>query len=189
LALGQELTVKILNTEIQSFSLAFILIFITIMLALRSWRIAMAAIPPNVFPVIVITGTMSYAGINLDVQTCTIASIVIAMAVDDTIHFLHFFREELKRRNGDYRESLKATVSVVGQPIVYTSLVLAAGFWVLIFSSYVPLANFGFLSGLAVMAALVGDLILLPALLMWWKPIQVGSSEIAEKKGNIPAEG
>ncbi|MBI4208475.1 MAG: hypothetical protein HY538_02055, partial [Deltaproteobacteria bacterium] len=56
--------------------------------------------------------------------------------------------------------------------IVYTSLVLAAGFWVLIFSSYVPALNFGFLSGVAVLAALIGDIVILPALLVWFRPIR-----------------
>ncbi|MBI4208237.1 MAG: MMPL family transporter [Deltaproteobacteria bacterium] len=172
--LGQKMTVEVLDTEIQSFALAFVLIFIVLMIALRSWRLALIAIPANVFPVVIILGVMGKWGIFLDMGTCTIASIVISMAVDDTIHFLHGFRHELTQK-GDYGVALRATMEKVGQPIVYTSFVLAAGFWVLVFSSFVPMVNFGLLSGIAVMAALVGDVIVLPALLMLIKPIRMAS--------------
>ena len=169
--LGQKLLNRILYTEIQSFSLAFLMIFLLIAFSLRSWRLALVAIPPNIFPVVVILGMMGKFGINLDVGTCTVASIVIAMAVDDTIHFLHRFKQEIEEKK-DYSIAIMATMEKVGPPIVYTSLVLMVGFWVLIFSSYVPALNFGFLSGVAVLAALVGDIVILPALLMWTRPIR-----------------
>lgn len=169
--LGSKLMVNILNTEIQSFSLAFVLIFLLIAFALKSWRLGLIAIIPNIFPVVVILAIMGKVGINLDVGTCTVASIVIAMAVDDTVHFLYKFREELKVKE-NYAAAIAETMKSVGPPIVYTSLVLAAGFWVLIFSSYVPALNFGFLSGVAVLAALIGDIVILPALLVWFRPIR-----------------
>ncbi|MBI4209113.1 MAG: MMPL family transporter [Deltaproteobacteria bacterium] len=167
--LGHKMTARILDTEIQSFSLAFLLIFIVILLALRSWRLAVIAIPPNLFPVVIMLGTMGKMGISLNIGTCTIASVLISMAVDDTIHFLHKFRNELEKKK-DCNAAVKATMEGVGIPIVYTSLVLAAGFWVLIFSSFVPAIHFGFLSGVGVLGALLGDVIILPALLMWLKP-------------------
>jgi predicted RND superfamily exporter protein len=176
LFLTHKLTVNILNTEIQSFSMAFLLIFIVMIFALRSWKLALIAIPPNLFPVAVMMGTMGKTGLALDIGTCTIASVLISMAVDDTIHFLHRFKEELAHRK-DYSAALKATMEIVGPPIVYTSLVLTIGFWVLVFSSFVPAINFGLLSGIGVIAALVGDVIILPALLIWIKPIRVSSSE------------
>ncbi|MBI4209544.1 MAG: MMPL family transporter [Deltaproteobacteria bacterium] len=169
---SQALLARILLTEIQSFALAFVLIFILIALSLRSWGLALIAIPPNIFPVVIISGIMGKFNIGLDVGTCTVASIVIAMAVDDTIHFLHRFKEELKI-SGGYTSAVWTTMATVGPPIVYTSLVLAAGFWVLIFSSYVPALNFGFLSGVAVLGALIGDIIILPALLLLFRPIKV----------------
>ena len=187
MSLSQKITVRILNTEIQSFSLAFVLIFIVIMFALRSWRLALVAIPPNVFPVVVMLGTMAKAQVSLDVGTCTIASILISMAVDDSVHLLHRFRGELAHR-GSYEAALKATMEVVGPPVVYTSFVLAAGFLVLVFSSYVPLMNFGFLSGLGVMAALVGDVMVLPALLMWLKPIRITSPNAVHIEENTMIE-
>lgn len=169
---GQVLLVRILKTEIQSFSIAFGLILFCLLIAFRSWRFGLIAIPVNLFPVVVILGMMGIFDINLDVGTCTVASIVIAMAVDDTIHFLYRFREEMKKHE-NYGVAIQKTMAKVGPPIVYTSLVLAAGFWVLIFSSYVPALNFGFLSGVAVLAALVGDIVILPAMLLWVKPIKV----------------
>jgi predicted RND superfamily exporter protein len=169
--LGQRLLSQILLTEVQSFALAFLLISLCLIFALRSWKLALVALPPNVFPVAVVLGTMSVTGIFLDVGTCTIASIVIAMAVDDTIHFLHKFREVIEVKK-DYTLAMMETMEKVGPPIVYTSLVLMAGFWVLVFSSYIPALNFGFLSGIAVFVALIGDIVVLPALLFWLRPVR-----------------
>jgi predicted RND superfamily exporter protein len=186
--LDHKLTVKILDTEIQSFSMAFLLIFIVMIFALRSWKLALIAIPANLFPVAVMLGTMGKTGVSLNIGTCTIASVLISMAVDDTIHFLHRFKEELAEKK-DYGAALKSTMEIVGSPIVYTSFVLAAGFWVLVFSSFVPAIHFGLLSGIGVIAALVGDIIILPALLMSSKPIRVNSAEALKVKENVATEG
>ncbi|MBI4209112.1 MAG: MMPL family transporter [Deltaproteobacteria bacterium] len=175
--LGALLLDRILFTEIQSFSCAFLLISICLWFAFRSWRLALIAIPPNLFPVIVILGVMGKMGISLNVGTCTVASIVIGMAVDNTIHFLHRFREEMQA-SPCYETALLNTVQVVGPPMVYTSLVLAGGFFILTLSTFVPAMNFGFLSGVAVLGALVGDVVILPALLLWLKPISVEAKEV-----------
>jgi predicted RND superfamily exporter protein len=161
---------RILRTEIQSFSCAFLVICICLLIAFKSWRLALIAIPPNLFPVVILLAVMGKMGISLNVGTCTVASIVIGMAVDNTIHFLHRFREELDVAK-DYPLALQKTIEVVGPPMVYTSLVLAVGFFILALSTFVPAMNFGFLSGIAVVGALVGDIVILPALLLWLKPL------------------
>ena len=175
--LTQVLLGQILTTEVQSFSIAFLVICLCLIVAFKSWKLALAAVPANIFPVILILGIMGKTGVHLDVGTCTVASIVIGMAVDNTIHFVHIFQEELNQKN-DYVEALLKTGEIVGPSLIYTSLLLVGGFWLLTFSNSLPMMNFGLLSWVAVLGALIGNLVILPAFLVWWKPIKVPSKSI-----------
>ena len=98
-----------------------------------------------------------------------IAAIGIGIVVDDTIHFLHTFKDEMRRR-GDYAQAIEATLLQKGRPIVLTSMALFFGFSVLIFSNFMPVVHIGFLMVLLMATALVGDLIVLPAILFTFKP-------------------
>ena len=120
---------------------------------------------PNLLPIAVILGFMGWFHIKLDVATVMIASIAIGIAVDDTIHFIVRFRQ-YKPSPGDYAGPIQATLSSTGKPIVFTSVVTICGFLVLCFSDFKPMSYFGLLTSVTIIAALIGDLVVLPALLV-----------------------
>jgi signal transduction histidine kinase len=97
--------------------------------------------------------------------TSLIASIAIGLAVDDTIHYLHRYNREFKKDLNKDR-ALRDTVKKVGKPITFTTLAISIGFFILLFSHFKPTAIFGFLMVLTMVAALVGDLIILPTLML-----------------------
>ena len=155
---------ELVRSQVRSFLLAFVLIGPMIALLLRSPRYALLSLPPNLFPVLVALGTMGAVGIRLDPATVMIAAMALGIAVDDTIHFLTRYRTE--RERAGRLEALDRTFSAVADPIAETSMVAAAGFLVLLLSDFVPLIYFGLLTALALAAALVADLLVLPALLV-----------------------
>ncbi len=152
----------LVRTQIKSFSLAAGVSLLIIGLLYRSVRAFGAAILPNLLPVVGTFALMATLGIPLDVATVMIASVSIAIAVDDTVHFLE--RYQAARREGkDAADSAAEAFAKAGRAMVFTSIVAAAGFAILSFSSFVPMANLGILAGIAMMTALAGDLFVLPA--------------------------
>jgi len=130
---------------------------------LPSTRLALLALVPNLWPVVVTVGVMGWAGIPLDTATVMVASVVLGLAVDDTIHTLGHFRE-LAPALGR-REAVAGTLARTAPAYVLTGVILAVGFGVCALSNFAPTARFGGLSALAIVLAVVGDLLLLPALL------------------------
>jgi uncharacterized protein len=154
----------IVRSQVYSFALAFGIILLMISVLTRSWRLGVITMLANTLPILLVLGGMGWLGIPLDISTVMIASVVIGIAVDDTIHFLYRFLKEKAVAPG-IEEAVTRTFQQVGTPLVISTLVFFGGFLVLVPSSFVPISYFGLLSGLAVLAALVGDLLLLPALL------------------------
>ncbi|CAN5568976.1 MMPL family transporter [soil metagenome] len=154
----------IVRSQIYSFTLAFGVILLIISVLTRSWRLGVITMLANTLPVLLVLGAMGWLRIPLDISTVMIASVVIGIAVDDTIHFLYRFLKE-KAATPNIEEVVTQTFRQVGTPLVISTLVFFGGFMVLVPSSFVPISYFGLLSGLTVLAALVGDLLLLPALL------------------------
>lgn len=150
--------------QIKSLSISLVLIF-TVMVALfLSSKVGLIAIVPNLFPILVNFGLMGWFGIPLSAATALIASVVIGLAVDDTIHYLVRYNKEFKKDLNKDR-AMRDTLRQVGRPIIFSSATIGLGFGVLIFSHFQPTAVFGMLMILTMGAALVGDLILLPGLL------------------------
>lgn len=159
----------IIRSQIFSFSLAFILIFFLITIQLKSLKLGLISIIPNAMPIAITMGAMGLFGINLDTGTVMISAVAIGIAVDDTIHFLNRFKLELKN-TGNYEKSIRVTLINTGRAIITTSIILFFGFWTLLFGSYKPTYYFGFLSGITILNVLVWDLLLLPAILLIFKP-------------------
>ena len=144
---------------------ALFLIFLFMLILWRSpWGAALCMIP-NLSPILLIFIVMGAAGIWLDMATAMIASVAVGIAVDDTIHVYHGFRhrvslgiDPLSARVRSYREA--------GRAVVVTTIILSAQFLILVFSDFVPTRNFGLLTTVGLFAALVFDLVLLPALLI-----------------------
>ncbi len=151
--------------QAKSFSLTLLIIFVVMLLLFLSVRVGLIAILPNLFPLVVNFGLMGWLGIHLSVVTSLIASVAIGLAVDDTIHYLFCYNREFKKDLNKDR-AMADTIRQVGQPIVMTSLTICLGFAVLVFSSFKPTAVFGLLMVITMAAAMIGDLLILPALML-----------------------
>jgi hydrophobe/amphiphile efflux-3 (HAE3) family protein len=150
--------------QTKSILLGLILIFSIMFLMFLSVKVGLIALVPNGFPIIMNFGLMGWMGIPLSTSTSLIASIAIGLAVDDTIHYLHRYNTEFKK-DLDKDRALRDAVKSVGKPIIFTTLTISIGFCVLMLSHFKPTAIFGFLMVITMLAALIGDLILLPALM------------------------
>lgn len=146
--------------------IAFSLIAILIGLLYKSWRYVLIALIPNMLPLIMVAGFMGFSGIDLKVSTSLIFTIAFGIAVDDTIHFLSKLNLEL-RKGKSQLYALKRTFLSTGKAIVVTSIILCAGFWTLIFSSFSSTFYVGVLISLTLVFAVLFDLLLIPILVMW----------------------
>jgi predicted RND superfamily exporter protein len=151
---------QIVRSQITSFAIAIVLILIAIGVVFRSLLLMLLAIIPNVIPLLMMAAIMGFAGIELSIGTAMIASVVIGVAVDDTIHYLAAFQ---KSYHGNCRETLRLTTRTTGYALTATTLALSIGFWVAIFGSFQPTVHFALLSGLTMWFALINDLLVLPA--------------------------
>lgn len=164
LPLNWKMAAGLVRDQVTSFALAFLVVFAILGLALRSWRLTLAAVPANLVPVLVTLGVMGLFGIRLDIATVTIAASVLGIIVDDTIHLLFAVRRA-RASGAAIEEAVRRTAASTGVAIATTSVVFTAGFLVIATSSVSSVGLVGLLSAVAVVAALVCDLVLLPAVL------------------------
>jgi len=144
-------------------SITLLCIALIFRLVLGSSQLMLRALTPNLWPVLFVLGIMGWSGIPVDSPTVMIAAAILGLAVDDTLHSLGSFRQLVETRTG--AEAAVMTLDRTAAAHVLTSLILAAGFAVVGRSEFLPVARFGDLSALAILAALAADLILVPALL------------------------
>ena len=114
---------------------------------------------------------MGYTAISLRPATAMTFSIALGIAVDDTIHFLSRFRSEFKKTNS-HKQATSKTILTTGRAIISTTMTLAMGFIVLIFSNFKPNSQFGILSTIILIIALLASLLLLPSLINVMKPLK-----------------
>ncbi len=155
--------------QIKSIAVAFLAITLMMTLILKSFRVGLLSMVPNIFPVVIIMGTMGLLGIPLDMMTIMIAPMVIGIAVDDTVHYFIHFRQEYRERGG-YTEANRETFQKVGYAIVFTSVVLIFGFSIFCLSIMSSMANTGLVASVGVFSALVADLFITPVLFVHLKP-------------------
>jgi len=146
-----------------SFSLSLGLVMLSILVLLRSLRLTLLALIPNLIPILGAVGMMGYLGIDLSTGTAMIGAVVIGLAVDDTIHYLVNYRRVFA---GEPSRAVLATTTGTGKALTISSLVLAIGFWVGCLGSFWPTVYFSLLVGGTLVAALICDLIVLPAVLV-----------------------
>jgi predicted RND superfamily exporter protein len=142
---------------------AFLSIFAIMALLFMSFRMGLIAMIPNVFPVLLYFGVLGWTGITLNVTTGLVASIVLGISVDDTIHFLSNFNRFAREKASEW-EGVKATLVHVGRPVTYATLALAAGFAVLGLSDLRQQAEFGWLAAGTLLLTGIADLTFNPAL-------------------------
>jgi predicted RND superfamily exporter protein len=131
----------------------------------KSLKIAVIAMIPNVLPVVLVLGVMGWLDIPLDMMTITIAAISLGIAVDDTIHYIHRFKDEFPKDH-KYLSTMHRCHGSIGHAMYYTSITIIIGFSILVLSNFMPSVYFGLLTGLAMVIALIAALTLLPQLLI-----------------------
>jgi len=157
----------LLTTQRDSFLLALAVVSFLIALSTRELRLGLLSLVPNVLPVTLVVGVMGWADIPVSVPIALIATIAIGIIVDDTIHFVHCLREEL-RPGVSLDAAIEATFQRAGRAILFTTLLLLGAFSVYAFAALKPLRYFGAIACLAFLAAFLADVVLLPALLRLW---------------------
>lgn len=170
LVLYNNMLQSLYKSQILTIGAVFIAIVIMFVILFRSLSIALIAITPNILAAGIVLGGMGLAGIPLDIMTVTIAAITVGIAVDDTIHYVHRFKTEFPKDN-NYLATMYRCHDSIGKAMFYTSITIIAGFSILALSNFTPSIYFGLLTGVAMFAALIGALLLLPQLLIMFKPL------------------
>ena len=155
---------ELFNGLVKSFCLAFAMIALVMVFLLRSVSAGLLVMIPNVFPAMVIFGTMGWANLLVDVGAMMTASVALGIAVDDTLHYLTWFRRALDGGRSR-RAAIVEAFSRCAPAMTQTTLIAGMGLLVFCLSSFQPVAQFGLLIFILLAAALVGDLVLLPAML------------------------
>ncbi len=160
---------SLFKSQIVTLGFVLVLLFIMFLIIFKSLKIALIAILTNTLSISVIFGFMGWLNIPLDMMTITIAAISMGIGVDDTIHYIHRFNDELKV-DGNYEEAMKRSHRSIGNAMYYTSITVILGFLVLVLSNFIPTIYFGLLTVIAMLSALLGSMVLLPRLLINYKP-------------------
>ena len=161
---------SLFRSQILTIGMVFLGIMVMFTVLFRSFYLAVIGIIPNLLPVTLVLGTMGWLGVPLDMMTITIASITIGISVDDTIHYIHRFQKEFPR-DRNYLATVYRCHRSIGRALFYTTVAITIGFSILVLSNFIPTIYFGLFTGLAMLVALLGDLILLPQLLVMLKPL------------------
>ena len=156
----------LVNNLISSLIFAIICIGVLMALLFRSWRMVLISMIPNIIPLIVTAGIMGFFGIPLKASTLLIFSIAFGISIDDTIHFLSKYRQELKNKHWDIKNCVLLAVRESGLGMFYTSIVLFCGFSVFAFSQFGGTQALGILISITLLVAMVNNLVLLPAMLL-----------------------
>ncbi|MFO7838920.1 MAG: MMPL family transporter [Desulfosalsimonadaceae bacterium] len=176
LVLYNNVLQSLFESQILTLGIVLLALVVMFLVLFRSFKVALIAIFPNLLAVCVVLGAMGWAGIPLDIMTITIAAISVGIAVDDTIHYIHRFRKEV-RADWDYTAAMYRSHGTIGYAMYYTSVTIILGFSILSLSNFIPTIIFGLLTGLAMLIALLASLTLLPRLLIMFEPWQPGKKK------------
>jgi hypothetical protein len=157
--------------------------FLMFVILLRSLTLAIIGLLPNIMSAAVILAFMGFAGIPLDIMTITIAAIIIGIGVDDAIHYLHRFKQELVLVR-DVRIAVEKSHGGIGSALYYTSFTVVIGFSVLGFSNFIPTVFFGVLTSLAMIGALLANLMVLPSLLVVFGDRKLTGEKVMKRMTN-----
>ena len=161
---------SLFDSQIKTLGFVLIILFIMFLILFRSISLAFIAIVTNIVPIGIVFAVMGFGNIPLDIMTITIAAISIGIGVDDTIHYIHRFKEEFKKDH-NYIEAMKRSHNSIGYAMTYTSLAVMMGFSILVLSNLIPTIYFGILTVVVMITMLSSALLLLPRLLIILKPL------------------
>ena len=145
---------------------AFLFIALCMLYLFKSIRILIASLIPNLIPLIMTAGLMGWVGIAIKPSTVLVFSVALGIAIDITIRFLVNYKQELPHFDGKIQDTLVQTIRDTGISIVYTSLVLIAGFIIFVFSGFGSTQALGWLTSFTLLTATLTNLVLLPSLLL-----------------------
>jgi predicted RND superfamily exporter protein len=156
----------IINGLKESVLWAFLLIALCMLYLFKSIRILICSLIPNLIPLLITAGVMGWAGVPIKPSTVLVFSVALGIAIDVTIRFLINYKQELPHHRHDIRQTVIETIHSTGISIIYTSLVLIAGFIIFCFSGFGGTKALGWLTSLTLITATATNLVLLPALLI-----------------------
>lgn len=156
----------IINGLKESIGWAFLLIALCMLYLFRSARILICSLIPNVIPLIITAGVMGWIGIPLKPSTVLVFSVALGIAIDITIRFLVNYKQELPHQQFNMKKTVIETIHSAGISIIYTSMVLIAGFIIFSFSGFGGTKSLGWLTSLTLVTATFTNLVLLPALII-----------------------
>ena len=172
LILFNNLLQSLFKSQILTLGFVMIGILIMFLILFKNIKISLIGVVPNFIAAFFILGIIGLVGIPLDMMTITIAAITIGIAVDNSIHYIYRFKEELINFK-DYNTTIKYCHSTVGVAILNTSITIVFGFSILILSNFIPTIYFGVFTGIAMLLAMISVLTLLPSLLLVFKPFKI----------------
>ncbi|MBT5412842.1 MAG: MMPL family transporter [Cellvibrionales bacterium] len=170
LVLYNNMLQSLFHSQIMTMGTVFLGIMTMFMILFRSISISLIAITPNFLAAGVVLGGMGIAGIPLDMMTITIAAITVGIGVDHAIHYITRFKREFEV-DRDYVASMHRAHASIGRALFYTAITIIMGFSILALSNFIPSVYFGLLTALAMLAALLGSMTLLPKLILIFKPL------------------
>ena len=154
------------NNLFQSIALAILLISAMMAWLFASWRMVLISLIPNIIPQLVTAALMGYMGIPIKISTILVFSIAFGISVDNTIHFLAKYRQELKLYEWNIRKSALLTLREIGIGMIYTSIVLYFGFGIFMLSTFGGTKALGLLLSTTLMVAMFCNLFILPTLIL-----------------------
>ena len=170
LVLYNNVLQSLFASQIMTLGAVFAVILVMFYLLFRSLSLALLALAPNLLAAGLVLGIMGLANIPLDIMTITIAAIVVGMGVDNCIHYVHRFKREFVI-DKSYTAAMHRCHLSIGRAMYYTTLTVVVGFSMLILSNFKPSTYFGALTAVAMIAAVLGALLLLPRLIVLLKPL------------------
>lgn len=178
----------LIGNLVQSLLFAIVLIALLMAYMFRSFKMILISLLPNILPLVITAGLMGFLGIPIKPSTILVFSIAFGISVDDTIHFLAKYRQELKGNNWKIKKSVHSTVKEAGISMFYTSVVLFFGFSVFTLSSFGGTVALGGLVATTLLFAMLSNLIVLPALLLSLEKTIANEKEFLEPTLDILAE-
>jgi predicted RND superfamily exporter protein len=170
LLLYNNMLQSLFNSQIKSLGFVMLIIALMFLILFKSFSLMLIGIIPNLISALLVLGIMGILKLPLDMMTITVAAITVGIAVDNSIHYIYRFKEELKNHH-DYNKTILECHSTIGNAIFFTGITVIFGFSILILSNFIPTIIFGVLTGFAMFVALIAVLTLLPRLLISFKPI------------------
>lgn len=177
--LTSRILAAVKQTQISSLLIATLVIGLLMVLFMGNIRIGLLSMVPNMFPILVGVGSMGLLGIPFDNATAMVAAITLGIAADDTIHFMHTFKRYYDD-SGEARGSVRQAFAITGRAMLFTSLILVAGFMSYTFATLGAYVMFGLLLSITIVVALAADFLLAPALL----ELILGGTRKAEAANN-----